>query len=122
MNLTHLPPWLDAFAYRFLQIAGPIEPPTRLKRTVIPRDIPLNCLGVVSKTILKPPTWVRDKPAAIIARLADTKNSVEWKINRLKRPIILIALPRIVGLIFPSLEIINPDDGANNKKTTINGS
>lgn len=99
-----------------------MEPPTRLNRTVIPRDIPLNCLGVVSKTILKPPTWVRDNPAAIIARLADTMNSVEWKINRLKRPIILIALPRMVGRIFPSLEIINPDEGANNKKTTINGS
>jgi hypothetical protein len=71
---------------------------------------------------LKPPTWARDRPPAIIARLADTKNSVEWNRNILKSPIMLITLPRMVGLIFPSLEIMNPDDGANNKNTTIKGS
>lgn len=102
--------------------AGPIELPIILKRAVIPKDIPLNCLGVDSKTMFKPPTRVSDNPAAIIARFIDTRNAVEWNRRRLKNPMAVITLPRMVGLTFPSLEIIIPDDGANNKNTIINGS
>jgi len=103
-------------------IAGPIEAPTKLKRTVIPRDIPLNFLGVDSRTISKPPTCINDNPAATTARFVATKIPVEWNTNRLKNPMALTILPMRVGFTLPSLEIINPEEGANNKNTIINGS
>jgi hypothetical protein len=34
----------------------------------------------------------------------------------------LTILPMRVGFTLPSLEIINPEEGANNKNTIINGS
>ena len=85
-------------------IAGPTAPPIRLRSTVIPRDIPLNCLGVDSKIVLNPPTWVNDNPVAIIASVPATIDSVEWKRSILKNPIVLIMLPMSVGLMFPNLD------------------
>ena len=57
--------------------AGPTEPPIRLKRTVIPRDIPLNLLGVDCNMMSKPPTCINDKPPAIIARFVETTSPFE---------------------------------------------
>ena len=48
-------------------IAGPMAPPIRFRRTVVPNDIPLRCRGVDSRTMLNPPTCINDNPVAIIA-------------------------------------------------------
>jgi len=88
----------------------------------MPRDIPLNCLGVDSRTILNPPTCVNDNPVAIIASVPANIVSVECKRNILKNPIELIIVPISVGFIFPNLEITKPEEGANNRNTIINGS
>lgn len=61
-------------------IAGPIAPPIRLRRTVVPKDTPANCLGVDCKTISKPPTCTNDRPVAIIAKVTDVKVSNEIKV------------------------------------------
>jgi hypothetical protein len=58
-------------------MTGPKELPTILKMTVIPRDIPPNCLGVDSKIIFMLPTCNKDIPAAMNARFAETKDPVE---------------------------------------------
>ena len=42
--------------------------------------------------------------------------------RRLKKPIVLITLPAIVGVIFPSFLIIKPEEIRNIKYVTINGS
>ena len=57
--------------------AGPIELPIILKSVVIPRDMPLNCLGVDNIITFIAPTLVSDKPVDKIARFTDTNNSVE---------------------------------------------
>jgi hypothetical protein len=101
--------------------AGPTAPPIRLRRTVVPRDVPLNSLGVDSKTMLKPPTCINDSPTAIIDRVTANKKPVECNMRILKKPTVPIILPIIVGFVFPSLEIIKPEEGANNRNTIIKG-
>lgn len=58
-------------------MAGPTEPPTKVKRTVMPRDIPLNFLGVDCRTISNPPTCINDNPPAITAKFIATKLPLE---------------------------------------------
>lgn len=102
--------------------AGPTEPPTKVKRTVMPRDIPLNFLGVDCRTISNPPTCINDNPPAITAKFVATKLPFEWNMSRLEKPTALTILPIMVGFTLPSLETIKPEDGANNRNTIINGS
>jgi hypothetical protein len=59
---------------------------------------------------------------AIIASDPANIVSVECKRNILKKPIVLIIVPISVGFRFPNLDIIKPEEGANNRNTIINGS
>jgi hypothetical protein len=58
-------------------IAGPIDAPTILINVLIPSDTPISCFGVESKITFIAPTFVSDNPVESIARLIDTKSSVE---------------------------------------------
>ena len=103
-------------------MAGPIDIPTRNKRTVIPIDIPLTLGDTETNVILKPPTSANDNPPAIIDKFIIISNSVEWYIKRLEKPITLMILPIIVGFILPNLDIKNPDKIEIIKEINIKGS
>jgi len=57
--------------------AGLIALPIILRSVVIPRDMPLNCLGVTNMTTFIAQKLVSDNPVDKTARLTETSNSVE---------------------------------------------
>ena len=88
----------------------------------MPKDIPLNCLGVDRIITFIAPTLVKDNPVDSTARLAETNNSVEWNISRpIKAPAVIQA-PSIIGFNEPNFDIIKPEVGPNIKSTMANGS
>ena len=60
-------------------IAGPMAPPIRLRRTVVPNEVPLRCRGVDSRTMLKAPTCISDNPVAIMASVPATNGAIMKK-------------------------------------------
>lgn len=102
--------------------AGPIAAPTILIRVLMPKDIPLNCLGVDRIITFIAPTLVKDNPVDSTARLAETNNSVEWKISRLIKAAAVIQAPSIIGFNEPNFDTIKPEVGPNIKSTMANGS
>ncbi len=58
---------------------GPTALPIILMSMVMPRDMPLFCLGVDSMTTFMAPTFVSDIPMARTARLVDIESPVECK-------------------------------------------
>jgi hypothetical protein len=62
--------------------AGPMELPIIRIRLAMPSDIPLFCLGVFRTIVFWAPMAVNDIPMAIIPRLVDMRNSVEWNKKR----------------------------------------
>ena len=78
---------------------GPIDIPIIIITTLIPRDIPLNWIGVEIIIMLKTPVFNNAKPTAITARFPPTKISVEWNANIPKNPTSEIIVPNTTGLI-----------------------
>ena len=96
--------------------AGPIEAPTILIKLLIPNDIPLYCLGVDRIITFIAPTLVNDNPVDRIARFAETSISLEWNINRPRKPLAVIIVPAIIGFTDPSFDIMKPEVGPNTNR------
>lgn len=101
---------------------GPIDIPIIMITTLIPKEMPLNWIGLEVNIMLNTPVFSKAKPIAIIAKLKPTTSSSEWKINMAENPIKEIIVPNKTGLVFPIFEIIKPDAGAKMRKIIMNGS
>jgi hypothetical protein len=84
--------------------AGPIELPIILIRVLIPKEMPLNCLGVERIITFIAPTLVSDSPVEIIPRLVETNSSLEWNKNNPRKPAEVITVPRMIDLNDPSFD------------------
>ena len=102
--------------------AGPIDAPTILIRLLIPKDIPLNCLGVDSIMTFMAPTLDRDNPVERTPRLAETNNSVEWNISKPMKPIVVIKVPKMIGFNEPNFDTMKPEVGPKINNTIAKGS
>ena len=102
--------------------AGPIDEPTILSIVLIPIVTPVNSIGVDKIVTLTAPTDASDKPVDKTARPTEMKISVEWNKNRMKNPAAVNIAPKIIGLMEPIFEIMNPDVGPKTNKTMANGS
>lgn len=102
--------------------AGPIAAPMILIRVLIPKDIPLNCLGVDNMITFIAPTLVKDNPVDSIARLVETNSSVEWYRSKPMKAAAVIQAPSMIGFNEPSFETMNPEVGPNTRSTKANGS
>src|SRR5215211_6882788 len=69
--------------------------------------MPVNSFGDDDTTMFHVAVIVSDRPLAIMARFADTANSVEWNVSNASAPIRLIMPPMMVGLMLPILFMIN---------------
>ena len=118
-------PWIfsnDWCVCRYIPAsAGPIAAPMILIRVLIPRDIPLNCLGVDKIITFIAPTLVKDSPVDSIARLVETNNSVEWNTSKPIKAAAVMQVPSIIGFKEPNFDTINPEVGPNINSTTAKG-
>ena len=60
---------IDLSAYTFLQAQDQLTAPMILMRLLIPKDIPVNCLGVDKMITFMAPTLVNDKPPIVMQDL-----------------------------------------------------
>ena len=72
---------------------GPTDIPTRFSSRVIPRAMPVICIGTETSITLNPPVIESESPAASIVSPTETMVSVEWNMSRMKNPTVLIAVP-----------------------------
>jgi len=100
---------------------GPMDIPTIIITTLIPRDMPLYCIGVEVIIILNIPVFSNANPTAITARFPSTSVSVEWNANILENPTSDIIVPNTTGFMLPIFEMMNPEAGANIKNIIIKG-
>jgi hypothetical protein len=91
--------------------AGPIALPIILRNVVIPRDNPLNCLGVDNMTTFIAQKLVSDNPVDKTARLTETNNSIEWKKSKLIKLALVIIVPSMTGFRDPNFETMYPEVG-----------
>jgi hypothetical protein len=101
--------------------AGPIELPIILISIFIPKEIPIDCLGVTRVTTFIAPTFIKDIPAETIARFTETAISDECIDERTKKPTTIIMLPAIIGFIEPNLDIKTPEVEPKIKSTSAKG-
>jgi hypothetical protein len=87
------------------------RPCNEIKRTVITSDIPLNCIGVDSKTILKhlPESMITHSNYSKVC--CYHKEPDEWNRNRQKKPKAQIMPPMRAGFILPNLDMIKQEQG-----------
>src|SRR6476646_2430304 len=95
--------------------------PRRFITTVMLRETPIDLIGVDERIMLKAPVLINANPVDIIVRVKETEITEEWKININTNPVKPIIDPAITGFRLPIFAIINPEIGANIKKTNING-
>jgi hypothetical protein len=67
--------------------------PTRLRSIVIPRAIPVTCMRTETSITLNAPAIESASPHEITTSPIVTISSVEWNTIKLKKPIVLIAVP-----------------------------
>ena len=103
-------------------MAGPIELPIILISIFIPKDIPIDCLGVARVTTFIAPTFIKDIPADTIARFTETAISDECNNESTEKPPIIIIAPVIIGFIEPNLDIKKPEMEPKIKSTSAKGS
>ena len=96
--------------------AGPIDDPTILNIVLIPIVTPVNSIGVASIVTFTAPTEARERPVDNIAKPMEIESSVEWNNNNTENPAAVRTVPKIIGFIDPSFEIINPEVGPNIKR------
>jgi len=93
-----------------------------LMRLLIPKDIPVNCLGVDKMITFMAPTLVNDKPADSNARFVETSNSVEWNRSKPMKAALVIKAPNIIGFNEPNFDTIKPEVGPKTRSIMANGS
>ena len=101
--------------------AGPIELPTILNILLIPIVTPEDSRGDDKRTTFIAPTAANDNPADNIPKPVEIKNSEKWKSNIITKPNAVNVEPKMIGFKDPSLDMMIPDVGPNNKSTIAKG-
>ena len=106
--LEYLEPLLES-CVEILPKAGPIDVPTRFRSIVIPRAMPVTCIGTETSITLNTPAIESASPDEIITSPIVTISSVKWSTIRLENTIVLIAVPDNKSRVLPTLFSRNPD-------------
>ena len=102
--------------------AGPIDEPTIRSMVLIPIVTPVNSIGVDRIVTFTAPTDASDNPVDNTARPTEMKISVEWNKSKIENPAAVNIAPKIIGLMEPIFDMINPEVGPKTNKTMANGS
>ena len=113
---------IDMSAYTYLQSQVLSKLPIILISIFIPKDIPIDCLGVARVTTFIDPTFIKDIPADTTARFTETAITDECNSERAKKPTTIIIAPAMIGFIEPNLDIKKPEVEPTIKSISANGS
>lgn len=102
--------------------AGPIADPIYLNSVFMPSDVPINRGSTEVELTLSCPTFSRDNPIPITARVVTKCIALVLKTNITKKPQVITNAPVKVTLGEPTFDIIKPDVGPKISDVIENGS
>ena len=92
-------------------IAGPMADPIYRNSVFMPSDVPINRGDTEVELMFSCPTFRRDNPTPIKARVVTKFITSALKTNIIKKPEVITNAPVNVTLGEPTLDIIKPDVG-----------
>ncbi len=103
------------------EMEGPMDIPIRNSNIVIPKEVPLKCMGAETNEILNAPISAKANPIAIIDSSIEITNGVGWYKNRTVKPNDETIPPKRVGFKLPILLTKNPERTEIIKDSIIKG-